>query len=281
MATLDAPLDPVTVASLKGTLDYYLWRGIPVVRSWPRKPKMPRTAAVTASFTLFGQVAKAITQVPAEMQYMPDDWQLNTNWTWRDFWTASIYLGFWSPGLELPLPEIAPMPPFIPGQYYTTPTLDPSYTTTSTATGSIRLIPFYVPEATTFDQISWEVTATTGTNDRLAVYGPLTTSPGSAPLLADTGNVAIGSTGVKAATIALNLDPGWYLLAIQNGTTRTFRTLAIGNYAAPFGQASAGNVRKAHGLILTQAFGSFPDPLGNTVGFDNSTNFPLIWLRAA
>ena len=46
------------VLGLKGIVDFYSWKGIPVARRWPRKPTQPRTPAVQAQYADF----KAITQ---------------------------------------------------------------------------------------------------------------------------------------------------------------------------------------------------------------------------
>lgn len=281
MPVLGAPLDPVTVASLKGTLDYYLWRGIPVVRSWPRRPKMPRTAAVTASYQEFGQVAHYLSQIPIELRTQAEAQTVNTNWTWRDLWTAALYGNLYHP-LKLELPsEPLNMPPLIPGRYYSMPATDAAPGTTSLATGTIRCVLFYVAELATFDQIAWEVTATTGGNDRVALYGPLSSDPSQTPLLIDSGNIAISSTGVKTFTIGQTLAPGWYLLGLQGSSTRTYRTIALGSFTAALGQGSAGSSRAAHGINITQAFGAFPNPLGTPSTYDNSANAPLIALRAA
>jgi len=46
------------VLGLKGIVDFYSWKGIPVARRWPRKPSQPRSAAVQAQYADF----RAITQ---------------------------------------------------------------------------------------------------------------------------------------------------------------------------------------------------------------------------
>jgi hypothetical protein len=46
------------VLGLKGIVDFYSWKGIPVARRWPRSPTQPRSAAVQAQYADF----KAVTQ---------------------------------------------------------------------------------------------------------------------------------------------------------------------------------------------------------------------------
>jgi hypothetical protein len=281
VAVLGAPLDPVTVASLKGTLDYYLWRGIPVVRSWPRKPMMPRAPAVTEAYLTFGAVARAITQVPLELQDEVKAYAKLTNWTWRDWWTAALYGNMWEPFFTPYATEIPDMPAMIPGRYYTTPSLDFAPSTASNALNILRLVPIYVPTLTNFDRIAWEVTATTGGNDRVGVYGPLGIDPTLAPLLLDAGNFAIGSTGVKEDVISLELLPGWYLLALVASATRTYRTIPNGSYTPGLGYTSPGNFRAGHAITKALTFGALPNPLGGSLTYDNTNTTPLLWLRAS
>lgn len=281
MPVLKAPLDPVTIASLKGTLDYYLWRGLPVIRKWPRKPSAPRTAAVVASYTEFGLVAKLLSSLPAPWRQETEDDVANTNWTWRDEWTAALYGNLFHPSKESPAAEEFPMPALLAGRYYTAPIINASYGTQSLATGTYRAIPFYCPAPTVFDRLSWEITATTGGNDRAAIYGPFSADIPNVPLLLDTGNVAIAATGVKESTISITLATGWYLLALQSSVTRTYRTLNVGSWQSVLGQGAAGNVRPAQAIERTVAYAAFPATFGTPGNYQNTNPSPLIWLRAA
>lgn len=44
------------IAGFKGTLDYYVWKGIPCVRKWPRSPGKKRSAAVEEQWLAFKYV---------------------------------------------------------------------------------------------------------------------------------------------------------------------------------------------------------------------------------
>lgn len=59
MAKLKALPSLEVIKTLKGTLDYYYWKGIPCVRSWPHIPMSSRTPASLASAQIFGQIASA------------------------------------------------------------------------------------------------------------------------------------------------------------------------------------------------------------------------------
>jgi len=49
--------DSATIMASRRRVDYYLWMGIPVARSWPRKSTQPRTAGEIASSEAFKAAA--------------------------------------------------------------------------------------------------------------------------------------------------------------------------------------------------------------------------------
>jgi len=59
MARLTALPSIDIIRGFKGVLDFYLWRGLPCVRRWPRAPTGPGTEAQIAARTLFGEVSAA------------------------------------------------------------------------------------------------------------------------------------------------------------------------------------------------------------------------------
>ena len=278
MPILDAPLDPVTVASLKGTLDYYLWRGLPVIRSWPRKPKMPRTPAVTQAFETFGQVARLFSQMDATAVQYGIDESNGTLWTWRDLWTAAVYGNLYEyPPEPVPGPELD-MPPMQPGRYYGPPLTGAGLTTQSLATGTIRLLPLFVPNQQDFDQLATEVTATTGGTIRLGLYGPLSGDLATTPLILDSGTISVTGTGAQTFAIGISLAPGWYLLAVQTSLTRTFRGFPLANLITLWGSAAAANSVNAQSLSITRAYGPYPNPLGTPTPINNVIP-PVLYAR--
>jgi hypothetical protein len=46
------------ISGFKGTLDFYVWKGIACVRSWPRSPGHERAPAVMAQWQAFTNAAK-------------------------------------------------------------------------------------------------------------------------------------------------------------------------------------------------------------------------------
>lgn len=68
-----------------------MWRGLPVVRSWPRKYQGPPTPNQIPVQTAFGDyltraTATAPTLIAAEQQFTA-----RTAWTWRDAQVAAVY----------------------------------------------------------------------------------------------------------------------------------------------------------------------------------------------
>lgn len=59
MARLDALPSIDIIHGFKGILDFYLWKGLPCVRSWPRMTKAQQSPATIAAGVLFGQILKS------------------------------------------------------------------------------------------------------------------------------------------------------------------------------------------------------------------------------
>jgi hypothetical protein len=91
MATLDTLPSADVVLSLKGTLDFYIWRGIPCVRTWPRKPRHPRAPGVAAAGQAFAAFSRDVQQAPTELLDAARLYTTGTLWTWKDATTAAAY----------------------------------------------------------------------------------------------------------------------------------------------------------------------------------------------
>jgi lysophospholipase L1-like esterase len=96
-------------------------------------------------------------------------------------------------------------------RYYGT---DPYLPTTSNpAAGTCSITPFWVPRASTFDQIAAEVTtAQPGASVRLGIYG---SGAAGQPLglIFDAGTIDASTTGIKTLAVTVVLQPGWHWLA--------------------------------------------------------------------
>lgn len=51
---LSTPISGTLAQVFRGVVDFYYWKGIPVARAWPRKPKQPGTVAQKTTWTNLG-----------------------------------------------------------------------------------------------------------------------------------------------------------------------------------------------------------------------------------
>lgn len=50
---LGSPINLDMVNTFRGVVDFYYWRGVPIARSWPRKPNQPGTPAQQVAWSAF------------------------------------------------------------------------------------------------------------------------------------------------------------------------------------------------------------------------------------
>jgi len=91
MAVIAGPVAPDVVHSTRGVLDYAVWRGIPYVRSWPRKPEMPRNPNVQASGAAFASYSRRVQSTDPTIITALVNPQAARTWTWKDALTSAIY----------------------------------------------------------------------------------------------------------------------------------------------------------------------------------------------
>lgn len=68
MARLTALPEEAIISGFKGTLDYYVWKGLPVVRAWPSSPGKRRSASVEAQWPVFADAMRLWTSLSSEVQ---------------------------------------------------------------------------------------------------------------------------------------------------------------------------------------------------------------------
>lgn len=110
MAVIEGPVPPDVVHSTRGTLDYAVWRGIPYVRSWPRRFLQARSAPVQASAEAFASFSRRVQSTsPLLVAGLPT---LRTArlWTWKDAVTTAIYGNLYGPPQTIPPQELDAMP---------------------------------------------------------------------------------------------------------------------------------------------------------------------------
>lgn len=93
MPVLDALPSLEVINTLKGTLDYYYWKGIPVVRSWPFIPMSSRTQASLDSAQLFGQIVQGWALVGGEVKAWYELSAADQPRTARDLYVSGVLGG--------------------------------------------------------------------------------------------------------------------------------------------------------------------------------------------
>ena len=77
------------ISGFKGTIDYYVWKGIACVRSWPRSPGHRRAPAVEAQWSAFSEASKLWNTLSPEVQEAYKRMSAGTHWSGRDVFTKS------------------------------------------------------------------------------------------------------------------------------------------------------------------------------------------------
>ena len=91
MTRLEQLPEDSIIKGLKGTVDFYYWKGIPVARQWPRKANYTPSPQEQTSRQNFGDNLTALSSLPEEMITGVPAALQNNGWTWRDAWVSSIY----------------------------------------------------------------------------------------------------------------------------------------------------------------------------------------------
>ena len=84
MAVLTKLPSMAVVDSLKGSLDFYYWKGIPVCRMWPHWPKRTATPLEKRNQNAFGYATKMWKYLPPYIQDQYKDMAISTPVTGRD-----------------------------------------------------------------------------------------------------------------------------------------------------------------------------------------------------
>lgn len=93
MARVNALPSLEVINTLKGTLDYYYWKGIPCVRKWPHIPYSSRTQASLDSAHLFGQIVQGWALVGAEVKAWYQESAADQPRTARDLYVSGVLGG--------------------------------------------------------------------------------------------------------------------------------------------------------------------------------------------
>lgn len=91
MAKLSGPWDKARIMGMKGKLDFYYWKGIPVVRKWPYTPPSHITTATRAQNPKFALVSSSYRLQSATVIDALHGMSDGTQWTTRDEYTLLNY----------------------------------------------------------------------------------------------------------------------------------------------------------------------------------------------
>ena len=96
-------ITPETIELLRGTIDFYLLRGIlPVARSWPKKPKPPYTELQATAMAVFSMAASSMKRLSPDIQSAWKVLAVGKRSQWPDSYKA-IALKYWKSTREFPL----------------------------------------------------------------------------------------------------------------------------------------------------------------------------------
>lgn len=77
------------ISGFKGTLDFYIWKGIACVRRWPRSPGHRRAPAVEAQWSAFSEASKLWNDLSPEVQDAYKRMSAGTHISGRDVFVKS------------------------------------------------------------------------------------------------------------------------------------------------------------------------------------------------
>lgn len=162
------------------------------------------------------------------------------------------------------------------GRLYTAPGTDGNGSSQSFATGTIWAIPFYCPQVQTFTQISVDQFAANGNHAHMGVYNNSNGQPST--LLIDCGQITFtGAFGLASLTgQTINLNPGWYWLAITIDATFNMVTMGTGITNWLRGVTSGNIANNSNNVSGTFAYAALPNNFPTIVELNAAV--PKLWL---
>lgn len=93
MAVLKEMVGQKVIDGFKGVIDFYYYMGIPVARTWPRKPTGARSPGVQAQWPVFKQAAELFDQISPEVRLAYAQMAVGTNLTAKDIFFRGYISG--------------------------------------------------------------------------------------------------------------------------------------------------------------------------------------------
>ena len=95
MAKLDTLPEQAIIDGLSGTIDFYLWRGIPCARGWPSKPNPRGIPEVEAHWDAFAYASRLWSQLSSDVQAAYNAQSTNSGLSGRDLMTRGFLAGLY------------------------------------------------------------------------------------------------------------------------------------------------------------------------------------------
>lgn len=163
------------------------------------------------------------------------------------------------------------------GGYYAP--LHSGATSTVVAKDQLKVMPFWVPERTTYTRHGIGCTAVASSEFRPGIYRNSNGLPGA--LVSDGGTLSCAATAFVEATISVTLDRGWYWIGgagqVVNPNISTIS--GSGNVVGQQVPGVGSPMGAAMSYYLLSVSGALPDPFGTPTG-TALTSF-ITWLKAA
>lgn len=86
------------IRGFKGVVDFYLWKGIPCFRKWPRSPGKRRAPAVEAQWAAFAWAAANWDSLSPELQQAWKDTAAESGLSGRDLFVKAFITDYFRPG---------------------------------------------------------------------------------------------------------------------------------------------------------------------------------------
>lgn len=93
MVVLKEMVGQKVIDGFRGVIDFYYWKIIPVARTWPRKPKGPRSPASQLTAQIFKQASEVFHDVTPAVQEAYAEMVTGTNLTWKDMFFRGYVSG--------------------------------------------------------------------------------------------------------------------------------------------------------------------------------------------
>jgi len=95
MAKLTKLPELAIISGFKGTIDFYVWKGQPCARRWPRSPGHNRAPAVQEGWPAFSYAASNWVNLPQEIKQLYNDMATGTKKTGKDLFIQSFMAPVW------------------------------------------------------------------------------------------------------------------------------------------------------------------------------------------